>query len=515
LSVPFMAKSKLSFSEIIEAYENDEREALRKKAPLHRVFLNAVIKHLPDPVVSQKYRIPRLWRGDLESKTGKSLLKSDPNGPVAFVVTKVVADKYGEVAAGRLFCGTVKEGDDIFVAGTSETGRVQQVSIYNGAKRDLVKKAPAGNIVGLVGLNVRPGDTVTTKKDLQPFEQIKHIFEPVITKAIEAKKPSDLPKLIEVLRVVGKEDPSVEVEINEDTGEHLISGMGELHLEVIEIRIKSEKGIEVQTSPPIVVYRESVEGESPEVMGKSPNKHNKFFITVEKIPNDVYENMKKNDLPQGRVKKKDMRVIEALENVGLSKDDARDVRDIYENNLFLDNTKGIVYMNEIIDMVLDMFEEVMDHGPQAREPGIKMLVRFHDVKLHEDAIHRGPAQVYPAVRGAIRTAIMNADPIMFEPLQIYQLEAPLEFMGELSSLVSSKRGQMLNVDQDEYSVEIKAKIPVAETFGLSSNLRSATGGKGVMSLVDQLYEPLPKSLNDDVIRSIRDRKGLKDESEEE
>ncbi len=515
LSIPFMKKTGISFSDIIDAYENDEREKLRKEAPLHRVFLNAVIKHLPNPEVSQEYRIPRLWRGDLESKTGKSLVNCDPEGPAVFVVTKVVADKYGEVAAGRLFSGSINEGEDIYVAGTNETGRVQQVSIYNGAKRDLIKKAPSGNIIGLVGLNVRAGDTVTNKKDLIPFEKIKHIFEPVITKAIEAKKPSDLPKLIEVLRVVGKEDPSIEVEINEDTGEHLISGMGELHLDVIEKRIKTEKGIDVQTSPPIVVYRESIDGKSPEVMGKSPNKHNKFFMKVEKIPEEIYQKMLKNDVPEGRVKKKDMRIIEALEECGLSKEDSRDVRDIYNGNLFLDKTKGIVYMNEVIDMVLDKFEDVMDHGPQAREPGIRIMVKFMDVKLHEDAIHRGPAQVYPAVKGAIQTAIMNAEPSMFEPLQIYQFEAPLEFMGDLSSLISSKRGQMLNVDQDEYSVEMKVKIPVAETFGLSSDLRSATEGKGVMSLVDQLYEPLPKSLKDDVVRGIRDRKGLKNESDEE
>jgi len=178
------------------------------------------------------------------------------------------------------------------------------VYIYNGAKREIVEDAVAGNIIGVGGVKSYAGETITIEKT-EPFEKIQHIFEPVITKAIEAKMAADLPKLIEVLKQVEKEDPTIEVEIDEETGQHLISGMGELHLEVIENRIKTEKHVEVSTSPPIVVYRETINKTSSEVEGKTPNKHNKFYFVVEPLEENIYQAIKKGDLPEMRLKKKD------------------------------------------------------------------------------------------------------------------------------------------------------------------------------------------------------------------
>ncbi|MEK6826362.1 MAG: elongation factor EF-2, partial [Nanoarchaeota archaeon] len=155
------------------------------------------------------------------------------------------------------------------------------------------------------------------------------------------------------------------------------------------------------------------------------------------------------------------------------------------------------------------FEQVMKEGPLAREPGLKLKVGLVDTKLHEDAIHRGPAQVLPAVRAAIKGAILNAAPMIFEPVQILQIEAPLEFMGEISKLVQNKRGQLLEMNQEGAHITVKAKLPVGEMFGLSNDLRSATGGRGVQYLIDQKYEKLPYELQQKVITRIRERKGLK------
>ena len=156
-----------------------------------------------------------------------------------------------------------------------------------------------------------------------------------------------------------------------------------------------------------------------------------------------------------------------------------------------------------------MFEEVMSNGPLAREPCIKVKVILEDVVLHEDAIHRGPSQVYPAVRTAIRKAMMLSKPVILEPVQTLLFEAPLDYMGAITKLVSSKRGQLLEMNQDEHNTEIKAKIPVAEMFGLSSELRSATGGRGTFFLVDQEYQKLPEEMQQKIIEQIRQRKGLK------
>ena len=513
LSIDYMTKKKISFKDIIDAYENDDFKPLSEKAPLHEVVLDSIIKHLPNPVTAQGYRIKKLWHGDQESEEGKSLNTCNPKGPLFFAITKVVVDpQAGEISAGRLFSGTMKKGEIIYLNLKKQHLRVQQIFVYNGAKREIVDNVPAGNIIGVAGLKAAPGETVSSEPT-EPFESLKHIFDPVITKAIESKKPGDLPKLIEVLKTIQKEDPSISIEINEETGEHLMSGMGELHLEVIENRIKSEKGVDIKTSNPIVVYREAITKESPEMEGKSPNKHNKLYFKVEPLTKEVGELVESGEIPEMRIKKKDLTIIEKFVGAGMKRKMAEKIKDVYKGNLMVDKTRGIVQINEIMEMVLDMYEDVMKASPVAREPAVNMMVSLMDAKLHEDAIHRGPAQLYPAVRESIRGAIMQASPIIYEPIQTLRFEGPNEFMGAMSKMIGNKRGQLLNMDQEGDLTVITAKLPVAEMFGFSSELRSATSGRGSFSLIDQNFEKLPYELANKVIRQIRDRKGLKKEEE--
>ena len=514
LSIPYMKKNGISFADIIGAYNDDSDSdaywGLRKKAPLHEVILNSVILHNPNPIQAQGYRIPKLWQGELDSVEGKSLLTCDPKGPLFFVITKIVIDpQAGEISAGRLFSGTLKKGLHVYLNRAKQNSRIQQVFIFNGAKREIVDEATSGNIIGIAGVKGFPGETVTLEPT-EPFEELSHIFDPVVTKSIEAKQPSDLPKLIEVLRQVSKEDPTIKIEINEETGENLMSGMGELHLEIIENRIKTNKGLDVITSPPIVVYRETINGISPETEGKSPNKHNKLYFIVRPLPEEVVLEMKKGEIPAGRIKKKNLEFRNKFVALGYDTKVADKIRDVYEGNVFIDKTRGIVYINEIMELVLDMFEDVMRSGPLAREPCINVEVSLMDCKLHEDAIHRGPAQMYPAVREGIRGAMNLAQPVLFEPVQTMQFEAPDEYMGEISKLISNKRGQLLDMNQEGMHVMVRGKLPVGEMFGMASELRSATGGRGTSAMVDQAYEKLPEELQKKIVMQIRSRKGLKE-----
>jgi len=286
--------------------------------------------------------------------------------------------------------------------------------------------------------------------------------------------------------------------------------MGELHLEIIENRIKSEKGLEIKSSAPIIVYRETVAKESIKATeGRSPNKHNGFFIKVEPLEDKIYDAIQDGVVPEGRIKKKvSKELAETFRNLGWDGDTIRNIKDIYKGTVFLDETRGEVHMLEVIEMILDAFEMVMKEGPLAREPCMKMKVSLVDIKLHEDAIHRGPAQVYPAVRDGIKGAMHNAGPSILEPLQIHVMEMPGSYLGAMTKLVGGKRGQMLNVSQEGDNAEMEAKLPVAEMLGWSSDLRSATEGRGVSSIKDQVFEKLPASLQNDVIKKIRDRKGL-------
>ncbi len=511
LSMKFMQDHGITFGDIIDAYDSGEEwKELKNRAPLHEVVLNMVVRHMPNPIDAQEYRIPKIWRGDKESPVGKGLIGCDSDGNAVFVITKITIDpQAGEICAGRLFSGTMEKGMDLHLNNANQDVRAQQIYIYNGDKREIVDEVKAGNIFGIGGLkHAYPGETVS-EKEVTPFESIQHIFDPVVTKAIEAKNPADLPKLVEVLRQVGKEDPSVKIEINQETGEHLMHGMGELHLEIMENRIRKEKGVDIETSPPIVVYREAVTKESPQaVMGKSPNKHNKVFFKVEPLKDSIVEAMEEDEIPEGRFTKKDKDLWASLEEAGMDSDEARKVKDIHNGNILVDGTRGIIYMEEVIEMIMDTFEDVMDSGPIAHEPGYGIKVTIDDLKLHEDAIHRGPAQMNPAVRDAIRGAIMNSSPLILEPIQTVHFEAPSEYMGDISNLISNKRGQLIDMEQDKGQVSVKSKLPVAEMFGLASELRSATGGRGNFYISDQTYEEVPMDMQQRIIKKIRNRKGL-------
>src|SRR3989344_2675374 len=249
LSFAYMQKKKISFKDILRIYEMNEEERkawVWENAALHEVILDMVIKHHPDPIQAQQYRIPKIWRGDSESEFGKDLVSCNPDGKIAFVITRIVVDPRSgkDISAGRLFSGTLRGGTEVYLNNGKQRQRIQNLYIYNGIKPELIESIPAGNVCAISGVLGNAGETVTLEEE-HPFEELKHIFEPVITKAIKPKISNELPKLIEVLRKVGREDPSIVIEINEETGENLISGMGELHLEIIENRIITEKNVEV------------------------------------------------------------------------------------------------------------------------------------------------------------------------------------------------------------------------------------------------------------------------------
>ncbi|MEM4605487.1 MAG: elongation factor EF-2 [Candidatus Pacearchaeota archaeon] len=514
LTVPFMKKKGVSFADIYKIYdeklsEQERKDWVWKNASLYEAIMDVVVKYLPSPIEAQKYRISKIWKGELESEFGKNLVNCDINGETAFVITRIVIDPRSgkEICAGRLWSGSLKTGQEVYLNLAKKKQRIQQVFVYDGIKPELVDEVTAGNICAISGITGEAGETVTINEQT-PFEEMRHIFQPVITKAITVEKSIDLPKLIDVLRKVAKEDPSIKVEINEETGENLISGMGELHLEIIEGRIKDEKGVQVKTSNPIIVYRETVMKQSPAVEGRSPNKHNTFYLQVEPLEQNVVESIEKGEIPEGRIKKNDDKIRSILYSLGIPNEEARQYRDVFMGNVFLDKTKGEVYIGEVIELILDAFEMVMKAGPLAREPCTNLKVSVVDMKLHEDAIHRGPAQVYPAIREAIQNAFKNASPVLFEPVQTHLIEVPTEYMGEVTKLVTQKRGQILEAKQEGIVSFIKAKMPVAEMIGWSSDLRSATGGRGVSSLADQVFEKLPNELQQKIIQQIRNRKGL-------
>ena len=510
ISVPFMKKSGITFKDVYNHLQKGTQKELAKQAPLHKIVLDAVIRHLPNPLEAQKTRIPVIWKGDLESEVGKAMFNVKEDAPVSFMVTKIIIDPHaGEVAAGRLFSGRIKKGQELWVIGMPNPQRVQTVAMIVGPDRIPVEEIAAGNVVACVGLkDAIAGSTVSDDKTMQPFERIVHYSEPVVTVAIEAKSTSDLPKLVDVLRSIAKADPSIEVEINQETGEHLMSGMGELHLEITEYRIINDHKVPIVASEPIVVYRECVAGHGGPFEGKSPNKHNRFYMEVEPLEPAVVKAILEGTIPTKQRIKDSKALAKQLQELGMSKDEAKDVVWIQDTNMLIDATKGIQYLHETMELVKEAFIEAMTKGPLGQEKCMAVKTKIVDAKLHEDSVHRGPAQVIPAVRSAIYGAMCQGNRILLEPIQKVFLNVPQDMMGAAIGDVQSRRGIIQDINQEGEVTVIASRVPVAQMFGFATAIRSATQGRVLWSTENAGFEPMPGNLQGDVVGKIRERKGL-------
>tara|TARA_B100001105_G_C22390470_1_gene444113 strand:- start:669 stop:2642 length:1974 start_codon:yes stop_codon:yes gene_type:complete len=516
ITVPYMSKSGISFKEIFEHCHNDQQRELARKAPVHEVLLDMTVEKLPSPLIAQKYRIPNIWQGELESEVGVSMLQCDSDGPLSLMITKIWMDQHaGEVAVGRVYSGTIKQGETVWAIGSAKAERVQQVSMMVGSDRIPVPGVSAGNIAALTGVrSAAAGVTIARDQDATPFEAIRHYSEPVVTVAIEPKAMKDLPKFIDALRGLAKADASLEVSTNQETGEALLAGMGELHLEITVYRLEEERGIKVNVSEPIVVYRESISGDNKgrPFEGKSPNRHNRFYIEVEPLTEEVVQALREGHFGNGPVRAKDAKETgNKFAEFGMEKNLMRKIYAINGTTVLVNDTKGIQNLHETRELIIEAFNDVCKKGPIAEEPLTGVMVKLVDAKLHEDAIHRGPAQTIPAVRNAIKGALIRASSVMFEPIQKIRIDAPNEWIGGITREVTTRRGIIEDMPVEGGVASVIGKMPVAESFGFSNDIRAATQGRAVWNTENAGYVQVPSDLFHKVSGEIRRRKGLKEE----
>ena len=503
-------KKGIGFKDVYDAYTSEDSNLVKnlsEKAPLHEAVLGMVVEHHPPPHVAQKYRIPKIWAGDLDSDIGKALLSCDDNGPIIMMVTTINVDQQaGRVATGRLFSGTVKDGDEVYLLDAKRTGKVQSVNIYMGNTREVVNLLPAGNIPALLGLDYAvAGETFSTVKSIPAFESIKYVSEPVVTIAVEPKHPKDLPKLVEALRRITVEDPNLIVKINEESGETLLAGMGVLHLE-IATSLLQEAGLEITTTQPLINYRETIRSSAGPIMSKSPNRHNKIFMRVEPLGDEIIDLIKTGQLKEDLDRKEMAKILRAK---GWEADQARKVAAVDPSgNLLVDETKGVQFIQESIDSIRSGFDDVVHSGPLARETvrGLKFVL--HHFVPHEDPAHRGLAQLMPATRRSMLGSMLIAEPILLEPVLGIEIKCPQEQIGVVAGILSGKRGKLLNVDQKGVIAIIQGEVPASETFDLSEIMRGGTAGKALWSTYFKAWQPVPQSLLKPLITDIRKRKGL-------
>ena len=507
INVDLMKEKGISFKDVIDAYQNEKVDELVEKAPLAEAVLGMVVKHHPPPHVAQKYRIPKIWKGDLDSDIGKALLACSDDGPTIMMVVNMVLDQAaGPVAIGRLFSGTIKDGQTIHIIDAKKEGRIQSVNFFMGNQREQVGELGAGNIPALLGLiEARAGNTLSSIKETPLFEGVKYISEPVVQIAIEPKHPKDLPKLVDTLRQLTIEDPNLVVKIDEESGETIIAGMGVLHLDVAVHRIQDTK-IEIITSEPLINYRETVKGSCEAVMAKSPNRHNKIFMKVEPIEPNIAQMLRTGEISE--LKDKTV-VADLLKKEGWDNDTIKRVMKFdSRGNVLINGTKGVQFVHESTDSINSGFEDVMKEGPLCREQMRDCKFTFTHFVPHEDTAHRGLSQLGPASRRACMGAVLTAGTTILEPMLAIEVRVPTDLVGNVATVISGKRGKVLDMQQKGISSIIIGEIPASETFTLSDDMRGQTQGRATWNTSFKAWSEVPKSMFATAIADIRKRKGL-------
>lgn len=511
-TLPIAQKVGIKFRDIIQAYSEGTYEDLFKIIPLHRAILDMIIENTPNPIEAQKYRVPKIWKGDMNSEIGEAMLNCDDKGPTVMCITNVQVDpQAGLIATGRLFSGTIKSGEPIYLVGARKEYKIQQVFIYMGAFREVVDQVYAGNIAAILGPEMaRVGETLVDAKyrDVMiPFERIRYISEPVVTIAVEPEHPKNLPQLIEAMNRLVIEDPNIVTTINRDTGEYLLSGMGELHLEIAVKMLKDYTGFEILTSEPLVIYRESITTRGEIVTVNSLNLQNTFKIQTEPLEENVTKLIENGILSDDMERKRAAKIL--IKEAGWSENSAKDLLavDKYANVLLCPASEAQT-PNDVYESIIAGFRWACKAGPLCEEPIKGVKVRILEAQIAKDPALRGPAQITPAVRRGILGAILTSKPVILEPIYKIEISTPLELVGECTNIIRKRRGKISSSEYKGFITAISGFIPVAETFGLTQEMRSATSGRAFWQCSFSHWERVPDNVTSELIKQIRKRKGL-------
>lgn len=505
---------------------------LRRFLPAADALLEMFAIHLPSPVTAQKYRAETLYEGPLDDECAIGIRNCDPNGPLMLYVSKMVptSDKGRFYAFGRVFSGTVKSGMKVRIQGPNyEPGKkddlfvksIQRTVLMMGRYVEPIEDCPAGNTIGLVGVDqflVKSG-TITTSETAHNLKVMKFSVSPVVRVAVEVKNANDLPKLVEGMKRLSKSDPCV-LCYTAETGEHIVAGAGELHLEICLKDLEEDHAcVPLRISEPVVQYCETIREKSSQVaLSKSANNHNRIFMTAEPIEEECIK-----DIEAGKVGPRDefkARARFLSEEHGWDVGDARKIWAFGPNtfgpNVIVDTTKAVQYLNEIKDSVVSGFQLASAEGVLCAESMRGCRFNIVDVTLHADAIHRGGGQILPTTRSVIYASQLLADPALFEPVYLVEIQCPDRAMGGIYGVLNRRRGHVFLEEQRPGTpmFNIKAYLPVNESFGFTADLRSHTGGQAFPQCVFDHWQlmtgnPLEyTSKAGIVVQATRKRKGL-------
>jgi len=537
---------------------NEERDLVRKPLlkvvmrrwiPAGDALLDMIVEHLPSPAVAQQYRCEILYSGDLEDPICDSIRNCDPNGPLAMYVSKMVptSEKGRFIAFGRVFAGTVGTGQQVRILGPDYTPgkkrdlyvkKIQRTLLMMGRYVEQLPDCPCGNMVGLVGVDqyLLKSGTITTDENAFPFNTMKFSVSAVVRVAVEPTSAQDLPKLVEGLKRLSKSDPLVKTLTDPKTGEHIIAGAGELHLEIClkDLQEQYMKGAKIRVSEPVVSYCEGIEertgamkedgdGNYPDmVVAKSPNKHNRLYVWAEPVSNELCQAIDEDEIKPTDDFKARARIL--ANDYGWQVGDARKIWSFgcppdALPNFIVDAAKGVQFLNEIKDHVVGAFMQATGGGVLCDEMWRGIRINIDDVTLHADAIHRGAGQIMPCAKKVFYACQIASGPVLYEPMYLVDITVPNSALSGVYQTLNARRGEVDTMEERIGTplVQIRAFLPVAESFGFTQLLRQKTAGQAFPQMKFDHWEkangnPLREgSPANAIIMKTRDRRGLKAE----
>ena len=434
-----------------------------------QLVLDAVVDYLPSPL-----DVPEAKGTDTDTNLPATRPASD-EAPFAALVFKIQTDPFvGQLSFFRVYSGTFEAGQTIYDSANNKKERVGRIVRLKADKREDVKIVYAGEIAAAVGMKeVKIGHTLCDAAHPIALESI--VFpEPVVSMRVEPNTKADQERMGMALSKLSDEDPTFRVKSDPETGETIISGMGELHLEIIVDRMKREFNVQASTGKPQVAFRETIQGTS-----------------------DVeYKHIKQTG---GRGQYGHVKIrIKPLEPVDPEKKVKNNV-DREDHFEFINNIKGGVIPQEFIQPVKKGLKEAMDRGVLAGFPVVDISVDLYDGSYHD--VDSSEIAFKLAAINAMQEAMQKAKPVILEPIMKLEVVVPEKFMGDVTGMINAKRGAIEAMGERGQARVITAKVPLSELFGFTTQLRSLTEGRGVPNLEFSHYAIVPRNVQEDIVAS--------------
>jgi elongation factor 2 len=505
-----LAKKEIKPNVVFEKYNEGDEMWLRENLPLDDALLEMIVKHLPNPKDAQKYKIPRIWKGDLESEAGKALLEADPNGPLLGMITKIFVDPKSKrpTLIGRVFSGTLRSGQEIRLVNMRQNARVRRLGVQEITDILPMDEVPAGNLFSIFGFMCPSGESfVDAGSDVPGFEAIEYVSEPVVSRSITPLDPQDIAKLGDVVKMWIMADPTARFVHDKESGEYRLDGIDPLQIEILTKRINEQ--VPIRISEPIIVYREKMTERGDEFHTKSPNGHNRIRMYLEPLDEKTVGLIKKRRVT-AEMPSRDRAII-LRDEAGWDAKKARKILDIFQGCMLVDGMSGVQRFDRILAYVKSVFQEFVEEGPIAHEPVMGVKVVLTDATVHNDPAHTGYNEVATMVSSGLNMSFLTGEASLYEPVLNTDIKTPIDTQGGVIKVLTGHRGQIVTIEGEEENVTVKGTLPTAETIGIADEFRSASAGRSFFGYEFRGFEPLPGTLQEEIILEIRARKKMPDQ----